>query len=76
MAYLHSIEHAQGLLRTSIISVLTEAEATRVVLARLFDEMEALKSPVPLEQVLDLVLGVLLGQTSDEELAWAVVYLG
>jgi hypothetical protein len=37
--------------------------------------MEALKSPVPLEQVFDLVLCVLLGETSDEELAWAIIDL-
>ena len=37
--------------------------------------METLQAAISLEQVLDLVFGVFLGQTTDEELAWSIIDL-
>ena len=72
---LHTIEEAKGTFCTGIVSILTEAIALRVLLARLFHQVEALQAPISLQQVLDLVLGVLLRQTADEKLTGTIVHL-
>ena len=73
--YLHTVKEAESALRTGIISILTEAVALRVLLARLFHQVEALQAPISLQQVLDLILGVLLGQSANEKLTRAVIDL-
>ena len=72
---LHPVEEAKCTFSTGIISILTEAIAFGVLLARLLHEMETLQAPISLQQVLDLILRILLRQPTDEKLTRTIVHL-
>ena len=71
----HPVQPTQGVLRTCIVCILTEAIAFGVLLASLLHQMETLQSSISLQEVLDLVLGVLLRQSSNEQLSRPIVDL-
>lgn len=65
-ANFHSIQQAECTFSACVVSILAKAVTLGVLLARLFNQVETLKSAVSLQQVLDLVFGVLFGKPADE----------
>ena len=77
VAYLQAIQELDSIGDTALIGKLAECEAAaRHQVLVVLDQMKRLQSAVVQEEVLDLLLGQLLGEAADKDLKGPLLYLG